>query len=474
MPRLFIVSNRGCTLDDANPAAGGLAIGLKPILEERGGVWLGWSGCVADDRSEGCEILRSNRFKNPAFNLSEQEHAGYYIGFANRVLWPVLHGRTDLIRFKAEDYASYTAVNETYADQVQAHYRPQDAIWVHDYHLLLLGRNLRARGIAAPIGFFLHTPFPSADAMSAVPCHKELIEALLAYDLIGFQSRNDLANFSDYVVRHLGGTVSREGKVKAGGFRSQAGVFPIGIDPQGSSTLSCLPEVHELSRRLEPCFRHRYSVIGADRLDYSKGLPERMRAFEWMLERHPSYHGRAFYAQVAAPSREIIQDYANLKLELQTLAGTINGCYGEADWTPIRFINRTFSQIQLAALFRLARVGLVTPLRDGMNLVAKEYVAAQDASNPGVLVLSRFAGAAEQLTSALIVNPHDTESVADALHQAMTMSLEERRERWSMAMASIKRHDIHSWCESFLDALARTAFSHTEEQNRTITHAANA
>lgn len=455
MEHLVVVSNRVATPSAATAEAGGLAVALGSVLSKRGGVWLGWSGRVGASKSAvRGEIVPCEPFRRATFDMTEGEHAGYYLGFANQVLWPALHGRADLIRYDARDRVTYAAVNERFARHVLPHLGPDTIVWVHDYHLMLLGQALRARGVSAPLGFFLHTPFPAADAMAAVPGHSEIVQALLAYDLIGFQSPNDLANFSDYIARHLAGTITPGGTVRAAGHVAKAGVFPIGIDAPAFRALGALTEVRGLARRLSTCFAGRLGVVGADRLDYTKGLPLRLRAFERLIERYPNYRRRAVMMQVAAPSREAVRDYADLKLELDRLAGDINGRHGDVDWTPVHYVNRTLTHRQLAALFLMARVGMVTPVRDGMNLVAKEYVAAQNPHDPGVLVLSCFAGAAEELESALIVNPHDVDGMADALRCAFEMPLDERRDRWSQAMGTIESNDVHAWCQRFLASLA--------------------
>jgi trehalose 6-phosphate synthase len=328
---------------------------------------------------------------------------------------------------------------------------------VHDYHLMLLGRDLRAAGIELPLGFFLHVPFPSADAIAAVPCHIELIQALTAYDLVGLQSENDLANFSDYVTRHLRGAVAPDGTVHALGRRFRAAVFPIGIDAKGFRRLAESPDMEGLAHDFGGAMRRRLCMIGVDRLDYTKGLPHRLHAFERFLEMAPDYRRRAFLLQIAAPSRDAIPAYADHKAEVESLVRGINSRHGEVDWTPVRYLNRTFNHNQIAAMLRLSRVGVVTPLRDGMNLVAKEYVAAQDPTDPGVLVLSCFAGAAEQLKSALIVNPYDVDRTAETLRRAITMPQEERRARWKKTMVEIEARDIHVWHHRFLTTLGNVA-----------------
>jgi trehalose 6-phosphate synthase len=454
MSRLIVVSNRVPNLAPGKEGAGGLAVGLQAALRKQGGIWFGWSGRTGDGAHNERSVAQEQPFALVTVDLSRREHEDYYLGFANRLLWPALHGRTGLIRFRRAEYATYAGVNARLARHLRELVKPDDVVWVHDYHLLLLGRELRALGVTAPLGFFLHTPFPSADAMSVIPSHRDLVGALASFDLVGFQTRNDLANFHEYAIRHLDGKVHAGAVVHALGRKFHTGAFPIGIDVAQLRRLAGA-KLDALGRLFDPGLRGMTGVIGVDRLDYTKGLEQRLDAFELLLRNRPDLSRRTFMLQIAAPSREAIGDYKDLRTRLQALAGKINSRYGEIDWTPVHYINRTYAQSRLALLYRHCRVGFVTPLRDGMNLVAKEYVAAQNPHDPGVLVLSCFAGAAERLQSALIVNPFDVETVAETLARAIEMPMDERRERWDAAMAEVERHDIHHWCRSFLTALAR-------------------
>lgn len=421
-----------------------------------GGLWLGWSGRISVSPDREPRIQQSAPFTLATVDLSDQEHAGYHGGFANRTLWPLLHGRVDLMRFDTAEWASYRSVNEKFARNLAPLLRLRDLVWVHDYQLMLLGQALRWRGIDAPLGFFLHVPFPAPEVISALPCHEELVRALSAYDLVGFQSENDLRNFREFVSRRLGGTVSDQGTVVACGSSFRVGVFPIGIDAASFGALARSGDVQKLCRYLQPCFDSCLGIVGVDRLDYTKGIAHRLRAFERLLETSPGYRGRTFLLQIAAPARMMVPEYTDLQGRLEAISGRINARHADIDWTPVRFLNRTFSHARIAALFRLSRVGLVTPLSDGMSLVAKEYVAAQPADDPGVLVLSRFAGAAQQLGAALIVNPHDADGVALAIRDALEMPLEERHARWAEMMADLREHDVHYWRNQFLEALRST------------------
>lgn len=456
MERIALVSNRLPALKSGQPRAGGLAIGLGAAMQVYGGTWLGWDGTVSDSPSQRLRIRQADGYAQAALSLCEAEHRDYYLGFANRTLWPLLHGRIDLLRFQPSELAAYRAVNERFARHVADIADGFDLLWVHDYHFLLLGQALRRLGIDLPSGFFLHVPFPPPDMLAALPCHVDVLEALSAYDLVGFQTEVDADNFRRAVAQYLDGVVYGDGRFSVQGRDVRVGAFPIGIDTGRFESLAASKEVTRLGDRLSGHFATQLGVIGVDRLDYTKGLVERLRAFERLLEIVPRYRRRAFLLQVAAPSRETVPEYVALKRELEAHSGRINGRYGEIDWTPVRYLNRTFSHTRLAAFYRLSRVGLVTPLRDGMNLVAKEYVAAQCPESPGVLVLSRFAGAAERLSGAVLVNPYDIDAIAAALRQALNMPLDERRERWSASIAELRQHDVHDWYRGFLRALRTT------------------
>jgi trehalose 6-phosphate synthase len=446
MDRIVVVSNRVPSLQASEASAGGLAVGLKAALETTGGIWFGWNGCVSAEGSDTVRIEQERPYVLATLGLTQEEYDGYYAGFANRALWPLLHSRLDLVHFSPSDFAQYLAVNEKFARNMLPRIGAGDQIWVHDYHLIPLAEMLRRKGVDGSIGFFLHVPFPAADVLAALPCHQELVRALTAYDLIGLQTDNDVRNFREFVLRHLGGEQLADGSLCVLGRRFRVEAFPIGIDPQQFGRLAAAQEESKAAS-------DRLMIIGVDRLDYTKGLTYRLRAFERMLARAPRYRGMAELLQIAAPSREAVPEYRALRDELDALSGRINARYADIDWTPIRYLNRAYGQAQLAGLYRRSRVGLVTPLRDGMNLVAKEYVAAQNPLDPGVLVLSRFAGAAERLDGALIVNPYDIDTVAEALVRAFEMPLAERRARWSRMMEELREHDIHDWRRRFLRSL---------------------
>ena len=452
--RLVVVSNR--VADPRKTAAGGLAVALADVLSTTGGLWFGWSGKIVEDGRPGEGEVRSHQagpVKLVTVDLSRQDHDAYYVGYSNGVLWPVFHYRLDLADFDAGYIAGYRRVNQLFARKLLPLLRSDDIIWIHDYHLIPLAAELRALGCTQRIGFFLHIPLPPPLILAAIPGHDWLIRALFAYDLVGFQSQADLGHFCRYIEAEARAQPLGDGRWRAFNRSIEARAFPIGIDVEEFTALTNAPDGREMYERMRREYSRRKLLVGVDRLDYSKGLPQRMRAFREMLQRYPETHNSATLIQIASPSREDVSAYTDILHELESLCGSINGNFGELDWMPVRYIHRTVARTRLAGLYRASRVALVTPLRDGMNLVAKEFIAAQDPQDPGVLVLSRFAGAAEQLADALLVNPYDVEGTAAAIHLALQMPVEERRARHQALMASIREYDVHWWCDSFLDRL---------------------
>jgi len=448
---LVMVSNRVALPEELR--AGGLAIALKAAIEEAGGLWFGWSGRVAEKSGE-LHDQQAGNVRYVTVDLSPRDRDDYYNGFANRTLWPLLHFRMDLVDYSRETYAGYLRVNALFAEKLAPLLNDDDTVWIHDYHLIPLAHLLRERGIRSKLGFFLHVPMPSSDLLAALPDHRRLFENLSAYDLVGFQTERDLERFQDYVRLFGRGSVVEHGVLEtSGGHRLRAGAFPISIDTAHISQQAAAAYSKASFKRLAASLSGRSLAIGVDRLDYSKGLPERFRAFERYLERHAGQRGKMTYLQIAPVTRGEVPEYRALREELERLAGHINGGHADADWTPMRYVNRNYPHATLTGFYRLARVALVTPLRDGMNLVAKEFIAAQDGNDPGVLVLSSFAGAARELTQALLVNPYDLDGVADAIATAMAMPLEERRERWRAMMDRLLQHDITAWRQHFLATL---------------------
>jgi trehalose 6-phosphate synthase len=451
---LVVVSNRGARASANEPMTGGLAAALLPVVEKSGAIWAGSSGRLRDGAKKQpfAEIEALGAGALAMLDLPTAHYGGYYEGFANSALWPALHSRSDLIRSSQGDYQSYREVNAFMARALLRLRKPQTVFWVQDYHFLALGAELRDLGVRHGIGFFLHTPWPARAIIGGVPHHRELVEAMLAYDLIGFQTDDDRDNFVGYLRSDLGLKVEN-GVVKSRRGKSRCAVFPIGIDPEKFAMQSARAASHPDVSRLRRSLNGEMLAVGVDRVDYSKGLVNRIAAFDRMLTLQPHLKRTVSLLQIATLSRSTIEAYGNLQSGLARLVSEVNGRHGEADWTPIRYLNKGFGQTVLAGFYRSAQVGIVTPLHDGMNLVAKEYVAAQNPADPGVLVLSKFAGAANELDTALQVNPHDLDGMARAVATAFSMPLVERRMRWEAMMAKLRAGTIQQWFKDFLDAL---------------------
>lgn len=453
MSRLVVVSNR-IVDPECGPGAGGLVVSVLEALRNREGLWLGWNGeIVANERDISVSTHDFEGITLVVTPLTEADYREYYLGFSNSSLWPVHHYRLDLAKFTQESAEGYRRVNDRFAEMLFPLLRKTDLIWVHDYHLIPLGAKLRKRGVGNAIGFFLHIPFPPPDVLAAMPEHEWLIDALLEYDLVGFQTSIDQSNFCRFVCDFMAGELRSNDTLFAAGKTLATAVFPVGIDVDSFTSIATSPEAEARIERLHRRGESRVNILGVDRLDYSKGLPDRLRAFKRFLELHPQHRKAATLMQIASPTREDVQAYVDIRSELEGLSGEINGEFGDFDWTPVRYIHRNIARETLAALYRGSQVGLVTPLRDGMNLVAKEYVAAQNESDPGVLVLSRFAGAAENLEEALIVNPYDTDEVAQAIQRAIVMSGPERVERHRALIKRVRSGDARQWSQKFIGAL---------------------
>ena len=453
MARVFIISNRVAT-PQAGPHAGGLEVVLKATLKNHPCVWMGWSG-----QTSAHPKVRTIHEKGNTYivsDLTEEDFDEYYNGFANRVLWPILHYRLDLAEFSRRDLSGYMRVNEHFADELAKVLKPDDIVWVHDYHLIPLAKAMRERNLHNRVGFFLHIPMPPPEIITAMPNHEHLIPALCHYDLVGFQTDNDAANFARYLANELGTPSHISRRLGTGDRVMRIGTFPVGIEPRGFARLARRAIKTELVRKVMKSIPGAL-MIGVDRLDYSKGIGLRLEAYERFLAANPAWHGKITYLQISPKSRSQIKEYAEMESAVNTTAGRINGTYSDASWSPMRYVNRPYSRTALSGLYRGARVALVTPLRDGMNLVAKEYVAAQDAADPGVLILSRFAGAAAEFKEgALLVNPYDPDAVAAAIARAMAMPLAERKSRHAALYAALLRNDISGWGDRFLSALMGT------------------
>ena len=438
MSRLVIVANRVPSPRERAQLAGGLAVAMHEALAGREALWFGWSG---SNHAPGAppRQTRIGRLAFATIDLPAADFAGYYRGFSNGMLWPLLHHRMGLAEFKREDLAAYRRVNETFAAALTPLLRPGDLVWVQDYHLIPLGAGLRRRGFTGRIGFFLHVPFPPRAIFEALPQGEGLIADLGAYDVIGLQTDEDVANLDELLA--------------AAGLGVRAGCYPIGIDPDAFAAEARAAAAGPEGERLRSSLGDRALILGVDRLDYSKGLPHRFRGYAKLLKRFPEHRNRVTLLQVAPVSRGDVAQYRALRRELDELVGRINGEHAEFDWVPLRYLTQTVPRATLAGFQRIASIGLVTPLRDGMNLVAKEFVAAQDPDHPGALVLSRFAGAAAALEGAILVNPHDPDETAEALHIALTMPETERRARWERMWQEVKRHTAASWARSFIASL---------------------
>ncbi len=442
MGRIVLVSNRVLDLRKA-AQAGGVAVALADIIRSRPSLWFGWNGEISE---HGTDTVQ-HKGRIASVPLSPSEYERYYLGYANSVLWPVFHNRLNLAQFEAGYFEQYIGVNRRMAALLRSMLRDDDIIWVHDYHLIPLATELRKLGIRNPIGFYLHIPFPPWQTFMAIPEHEELAKGLSAYDLIGLQTKADVSNLIDYMSNAAFGRIVPDGRVRLFERLVRIASFPVGIDVADFAEAKHgggLAQGRGMSR-----------IIGVDRLDYTKGLPQKFKAFGQFLERYPQYRRQVVLTQIAPPTRENVEAYSDIRQQLESLAGSINGRFGELDWVPIHYIHRSTPRRRLAGIYRSSRIAMVTPLRDGMNLVAKEYVAAQDPDDPGVLMLSRFAGAAEDLDAALIVNPYSIDATADVIRQALEMDLPERRERYRALMAAVEKNDIASWCHTYLAALER-------------------
>ncbi len=451
---LVVVSNRVARAKANEPMTGGLAAALLPIVEKSGAIWVGSSGKVSStfDKDSFVTVEPLGKGALAMMDLPAAHYGGYYEGFANSALWPAVHSRPDLIHVSQDDYQSYREVNAFVARGLMRFHKPTTAFWVQDYHFLSLGTELRNLGVTNPLGFFLHTPWPARTIIAGVPHHRELIEAMLSYNLIGFQTEEDCDNFARCLRMDFGLDV-HDGLVMSRSGITMLAAFPIGIDVEGFTAIARRAASNPAVSRLRMSLGGERLAIGVDRVDYSKGLVNRIAAFDRLFETQPSLKRSVSLLQIATPSRGSIEAYGNLQDELSRQVTEVNGRHGEVDWTPIRYISKGYSQAVLGGFYRTAQVGVVTPLQDGMNLVAKEYVAAQNPADPGVLVLSKFAGAANELDTALLVNPHDIDGMARTIAMALTMPAPERRMRWEKMMAKLRAQTIHQWFADFVTAL---------------------
>lgn len=455
MSRLIVISNRVSApkARSAGGAQGGLSVALAAALREYRGLWFGWSGNKTDEFTGHIDLQRHDGVTTATIDLEEQDIDEYYNGYANRTLWPLFHYRIDYAEYDRSFGSGYERVNERFAGTVAPLIEPDDLVWVHDYHLIPLGMQLRERGLANRIGFFLHIPWPPQRLIVSLPFHQRLVRSMLAYDLIGFQTEDWLDSFHHYVEREMGGTVDEDGTIRVGDRSVRTAAFPIGIDAKAFARAIKTPTSIQACDRLKRSAEGKHIIIGVDRLDYSKGLGERFLGYRRFLEEHDDCRGKVTFLQIAPPSRGEVHTYEHIREHLDELSGRINGEFAEVDWVPIRYVNQGYDREDLAGFYRAADIALVTPLRDGMNLVAKEYVAAQDPADPGVLILSRFAGSALQLKDALLINPYSKDEISDAIARALAMPKDERIRRWRAMMDKVEQEDVVWWRKSFVQAL---------------------
>ena len=460
---LIVVSNRlPITVESRNdelqlnPSDGGLVTALAPVLRERGGCWVGSLGANKNDAV--LELARNwsswqGYALEPVF-LTSAEQSSYYDGFSNEIIWPLFHGLPSRCKFECKYWHGYGKANEKFASAVERVWNRQDFIWVHDYHLMLVGGALRARGWRGQLGYFHHIPFPPPDIFETLPWRVEVLHALMQFNTIGFQTSRDRCNFLAALHKHLPGpltsSINDQLMVWAGDRRATVGTYPISIDYDELANKANAPDVSAAVDAIRERASGLQIILGMDRLDYTKGICERLMAFQTLLERHAELRGKVTLIQVVIPSREHISEYSELKLRIEALVSKINGEFSRPGWAPIQYFHRCLSRTELLALYRAAHVAVVTPLKDGMNLVSKEFCAART-DNLGILILSEFAGAAQELKcGALVVNPHHISRLASVLHFALLMDEAEQTERMELMRSHIRRHDVFSWSRSFL------------------------
>jgi alpha,alpha-trehalose-phosphate synthase [UDP-forming] len=459
LPVILDCGNGPCSVRQGD---GGLVTALDPVLRARRGLWVGWPGVTGDLDDEARELVEQTAkrrgYRIAPVALDEALVRDFYGGFANAVLWPLFHMLDDQCVFDLAYWRAFQEANRLFAQAVHEHAGPDDLVWVHDYQLIAVAAELRKLDPNQRIGFFLHIPFPSLHTFLKLPWRGDVLQALLEYDLVGFQSERDRYSFLDCVVRLLPGVTVVKGEqavpdeIRRDGRVTRVGTFPVGIDCEIVRRMAERSEVVEQAAALRQQLGNVDVLLGVDRLDYTKGIPERLLAFQQLLSTRADLHGRVVLMQVVAPSRELVPAYIELKQRIDGLVGAINGSFGTVDWVPVRYLYRSVGWPDLFALYRVAKVALVTPLKDGMNLVCKEYCVCQ-LDEPGVLVLSEFAGAASQLHEhAFVVNPYDVVGSAAALEQALALGSEERARRMERLQARIAEEDVHWWARAFLDA----------------------
>lgn len=457
MSRLVAVSNR-ISVPKRGAAPGGLATGLLAAMQARRGLWFGWDGETTETPVTEPSVIRKDGVTYASLDMDKAEYQDFYLGFCNGTLWPLFHYFIDGFRYNDAQYEAYQRMNQRYARHLAPLLEEDDLIWVHDYHLFPLAQKLRDVGVSAPMGLFLHIPFPHIEVLRVLPVYGELLQSMLAYDVLGFQTEPDMQAFRSAVASVWGAqALASDHTVTLGGRHVVTGVYPIGVDVEAIQKEAVESQASEPVKRMVAGLLGRKLMIGVDRLDYSKGLVERFKAYERFLETHPENQNRVTFLQIAPLSRSDVRAYAEIRRDLEQTTGRTNGRFADTDWTPIRYLNRNFPHDVLMGFMRSAQVGIVTPVRDGMNLVAKEFVAAQDPADPGVLILSTMAGAARELTGGVMVNPYDSRGMAHAIQQAFNMPIAERRERHRAMIDVLRSNSIHAWHTSFVDTLESVA-----------------
>jgi trehalose 6-phosphate synthase len=455
MSRLIVVSNRVNPPSGAGEeSVGGLAMALAAALREYSGLWFGWSGQSTPTFTGQLSMQKIDGVTAATVDLEESDVEEYYNGYANKTLWPLFHYRTDLVAYDRAFGEGYQRANRRFAETLRPLIEPGDLIWIHDYHLIPLARELRKLGLKNRMGFFLHVPWPAYQLFVTLPGHLKLVEAMFEYDLVGFQTEDYRQAFEEYVMAEADGEKVADDVFKAFGRTVRIGAFPIGIDAKDFGRLLKTSRARRMRDLMTACTVFRHLIVGVDRLDYSKGLEERFTGFERYLDANPDMRREVLMLQIAPVSRESVEAYQEIRARLDALSGRINGEFADVDWNPFRYVNKNYRRDELAGIYAAARVGLVTPLRDGMNLVAKEFVAAQNPDEPGVLILSRFAGAARQMGEALLVNPNSPEEIAEALKRSLAMERPERIRRWRALFDNVRREDVTAWRDAFVGALA--------------------
>jgi trehalose 6-phosphate synthase/phosphatase len=470
--RVIVVSNRlpvslkrGGTLWHSKATAGGLATAMHPILRGSDGIWIGWSGDTSDASDEKRKAIIkdwADKHRYFAVDFDQEIARGFYEGIANEALWPLFHHFPSLVRFDPTHWKAYVKANEIFRDEILKHLRPDDLVWIHDYHLLLLPQMLRDVVPEVSIGFFLHVPFPSSSVFRIIPKREELLQGMLGADYLGFHTHRYLQHFRTSILRLLGLT-SQMDHLEFGKRIVRLDALPIGIAPHEFTDLltrsaGTRKQISELKQRFGYC----KILLGVDRLDYTKGIPERLRAYRKFLQDYPEWRGKVVLIQVAVPSRERVPRYTRLRREVDELIGEINGDWSTPNWSPITYLRRNLPQAELAALYASADVALVTPLRDGLNLVAKEFVACKS-SGDGVLVLSEFAGAAAEMGEALLVNPYDEESLSATIARALSISETERRERMMALYRRVYKNNVFAWGDRFIKNLTTAVQTRSQQ-----------